>query len=235
MTRKNTDTIGIDLGDNSHEACTLNQSGDVTATNTLLNCRSELEAFSTENEGATIILEAGTHSPWISRLFEQRRHKVIVANPRKLSAIYKSDNKTDERDAEMLARIGRFDAKLLHAINHSSLKHQRDRKVVDTREALVDVRTKLVNYVRSSLKSFGIFLPKGTSTSTFAKIAQDQLAEEDYILFAPAIETIAELTERIKAADREIDQLIEKDYPEATKLQQVVGVRGSVRIGNTDS
>lgn len=75
-----------------------------------------MESFSAENAGAKIILEAGTHSPWISRFFEELGHKVIVANPRKLSAIYKSDNKTDERDAEMLARMGRFDPKLLHAI-----------------------------------------------------------------------------------------------------------------------
>jgi len=223
-TTKNTDTIGIDLGDNSHETCTLNKDGAITATTTLLNCRPELEAFSIENKGATIILEAGTHSPWISRLFEELGHKVIVANPRKLSAIYKSDNKTDERDAEMLARMGRFDPKLLHAIQHSSLKHQRDRKVIDTREALVDARTNLINYVRSSLKSFGIFLPKGTSTASFAKKAREHLAEENYALFASVIETVADLTERIKAADKAIDALIEHSYPEALKLQQVDGV-----------
>lgn len=224
MKTKNTDTIGIDLGDTSHEACTLNQAGEVTATVTLLNSRSELERFSDENTGAKVILEAGTHSPWISRLFEERGHKVIVANPRKLGAIYKSDNKTDERDAEMLARIGRFDTKLLHAIQHSSLKHQRDRKVVDNREALVGVRTKLINYVRSSLKSFGIFLPKGTSAATFAKITKEHLSDEDYALFESAIMTIADLSERIKEAEKHIERLIEQDYPEALRLQQVAGV-----------
>lgn len=224
MTQKNTDTIGIDLGDTSHDACILNKAGNVTATITLLNCRSELERFSSETKGAKIILEAGTHSPWISRLFEELGHTVIVANPRKLGAIYKSDNKTDKRDAEMLARIGRFDTKLLHAVQHSSLKHQRDRKVIDTREALVDVRTKLINYVRSSLKSFGIFLPKGTSAATFARKAREHLGEEDYALFASTIETVSELTARIKEADKAIDALIEQDYPEALKLQQVAGV-----------
>lgn len=224
MTTKNTDTIGIDLGDTSHEACILNKAGEVTATMTLLNCRSELEAFSAQSKGAKIILEAGTHSPWISRLFEELGHKVVVANPRKLGAIYKSDNKTDQRDAEMLARIGRLDPKLLHAVQHSNLKHQRDRKVIDTREALVGARTKLINYVRSSLKSFGIFLPKGTSAATFAKITKEHLSDEDYALFESAIQTIAEMSERIKEADKHIDQLIEQDYPEALRLQQVTGV-----------
>ena len=60
MNTKNTDTIGIDLGDPSHEACTLNKAGEVTATITLLNCRSELEAFSAQSKGTKIILEAGT-------------------------------------------------------------------------------------------------------------------------------------------------------------------------------
>jgi len=223
-TAKNTDTIGIDLGDTSHEACILNQAGKVTATTTLLNCRSELEVFSAQNKRGKIILEAGTHSPWISRLFEELGHKVLVANPRKLGAIYKSDNKTDERDAEMLARIGRLDPKLLHAVQHSSLQQQRDRKVVDNREALVGVRTKLIHYVRSSLKSFGVFLPKGTSAATFAKITKAHLSEEDYTLFESAIQTIADLSERIKEADKQIEALIEQDYPQALRLQQVTGV-----------
>ena len=102
-------TIGIDLGDKAHETCTINSQGEIVERGSLLNSREELLRFSCDNKGATIIMEAGCHSPWISRLFTDQGHKVIVANPRKLRAIYESDNKNDRRDAEMLARIGRFD------------------------------------------------------------------------------------------------------------------------------
>jgi len=101
-------TVGIDLGDKSHETCALNEDGEAIERSSVLNNRDELIAFSRANRHAVLIMEAGTHSPWISRLFQERRHKVIVANPRKLRAIYETDNKNDQRDAEMLARPLRF-------------------------------------------------------------------------------------------------------------------------------
>jgi transposase len=52
------------------------------------------------------------------RLLEALGHEVIVANPRKLRAIYDNDSKSDQVDAEYLARIGRLDPKLLAGIEH---------------------------------------------------------------------------------------------------------------------
>jgi hypothetical protein len=46
-----------------------------------------------------IAIEAGTHSPWVSRLLEECGHEVLVANARKLRRIYASKRKTDEVDA----------------------------------------------------------------------------------------------------------------------------------------
>jgi len=50
----------------------------------------------------------------VSRFLSSHGLKVIVANPRKVRAIYESERKSDARDAEMLARLGRMDVKLLH-------------------------------------------------------------------------------------------------------------------------
>jgi transposase len=46
-----------------------------------------------------IAVEAGTHSPWVSRLLEECGHEVLVANARKLRLIYANKRKTDEIDA----------------------------------------------------------------------------------------------------------------------------------------
>ena len=221
---KSTHTIGIDLGDKAHETCTLNAEGEIIERSTVLNNQEDLIAFSRANRGATLIMEAGCHSPWISRLFTEKGHKVIVANPRKLRAIYEADNKNDQRDAEMLARIGRFDRKLLYGIDHKSEAHQRALKIIDARDVLVAARVKLVNHVRGSLKSLGIFLPSGCSTESFARKAREHLEDTDYALLAPVIETIADLSVRIKAEDKHIDQMIDKDYPEAQKLLTIPGV-----------
>lgn len=221
---RSTSIIGIDLGDKSHETCRLNDDGDIEERSTVLNHRDDLIAFSRANRGAILIMEAGTHSPWISRLFQERKHKVIVANPRKLRAIYEADNKNDQRDAEMLARIGRFDRNLLYGIEHKSEAHQRALKIIDARDALVAARVKLVNHVRGSLKSLGIFLPIGCSTEAFARKATEALSPEDYALVKPVLEVIAEISARIKAEDKHIDAMIEEDYPQAQKLMTIPGV-----------
>jgi transposase len=46
-----------------------------------------------------IAIEAGTHSPWASRVLEECGHEVLVANARKLRLIYANKRKTDEIDA----------------------------------------------------------------------------------------------------------------------------------------
>ena len=58
--------------------------------------------------GAQGVIEAGCHSPWISRYLQERGWRVLIANPRKLRAIYEHERKSDRRDAQMLARIGRL-------------------------------------------------------------------------------------------------------------------------------
>lgn len=77
----------------------VNAEGEIVERSSVLNNHTELIRFSRANEGSTLIMEAGCHSLWISRLFTERGHKVIVANPRKLRAIYESDNKNDQRIA----------------------------------------------------------------------------------------------------------------------------------------
>ena len=65
---------------------------------------------------ARVVLEADTYSRWVSFAAEAHCAEVFVANPRKLSVIYKNDRKSDEVDAEALARVGRMDPKLLSPV-----------------------------------------------------------------------------------------------------------------------
>ena len=65
---------------------------------------------------ARVALEAGTHSPWVSRLIESCGHETLVANARKLRMIYGNDRKSDNLDAASLARVARLDPQLLAPI-----------------------------------------------------------------------------------------------------------------------
>jgi transposase len=80
-------TLGLDLGDRSHYVCVLDATGQIIHEGPLLNDRVALALLLTQYPAATVALEAGTHSPWISRYLTGLGAHVLVANPRKLHAI----------------------------------------------------------------------------------------------------------------------------------------------------
>jgi len=60
-------TIGLDLGDRSHYVCVLDAQGQIIHEGPMLNERVALALLLVKYPAATVALEAGTHSPWISR------------------------------------------------------------------------------------------------------------------------------------------------------------------------
>jgi transposase len=116
-------TAGLDLGDKYSYLCLIDQgSGEVIEEGRLrTNPEALRRRFSSEQRPLRVAIEAGTHSPWVSRVLEDCGHEVLVANPRKLRLIYTNKRKTDEIDeiaAENLARLVRLDPKLLYPLKH---------------------------------------------------------------------------------------------------------------------
>jgi transposase len=170
-----------------------------------------------------IAIEAGTHSPWVSRVLEECGHEVLVANPRKLRLIYANKRKTDEIDAENLARLARVDPRLLYPLKHRGEDSQAHLAIIRSRQALVDCRTQLVNHVRGAVKSFGARLPK-CSARSFHKRASEHIPEALRPALGPILEVIASLTERIRDYERELETISKEHYPETELLRQVEGV-----------
>ena len=154
-------TAGLDLGDNYSYLCLIDtESGEVMEEGRL---RTTSEAFRrrfSSERSLHIAIEAGTHSPWVSRVLEECGHRVLVANPRKTRLIYANKRKTDEIDAENLARLARVDPKLLYPLEHRGEDSQAHLAIIRSRQVFVDARTQLVNHVRGAVKSFGGRLPK---------------------------------------------------------------------------
>ena len=217
-------TIGIDLGDRKHAICVLDDQGDIVREDSISNTREALSKLADQYPAATAIIETGTHSPWISWHLEACGLKVLVANARKLRAIYQNDRKCDRYDAMMLARIGRMDPKLLSPIRHRSESCQRDQALLKTRCALVRTRVNAINSVRFILKSLGVQLPAGWSSTSFGKKARAFLSQEDRRLINPLIELAIVCTEELKLLDEELDQLAREPYPETQRFQQIPGV-----------
>jgi transposase len=180
--------------------------------------------FSSEQQPLRIAVEAGTHSPWVSRLLEEEcGHEVLVANPRKTRLIYSNKRKTDEIDAENLARLARLDPKLLYPLRHRGEHSQAHLAIIRSREALVGCRTHLVNHVRGAVKSFGGRLPKCPARS-FHNKAPSHIPEALWPVLGPILETIGSLTEGIREYDRQLQAICQEHYPETELLRGVEGV-----------
>jgi transposase len=221
---KNQITIGLDLGDRRHAFCVLNDKGQITAEESLPNTRGSLEQLSQRYPGATIAMETGTHSPWVSRLFEARGHTVHVANARKVRAISQSVTKSDEQDARMLARLCRADPSLLSPIKHRSERCQRDLVQLKAREALVRARVDLMNSTRFLLKSLGLTVPSQVKASAFVRKLRPLLDEASAPLVEPLLQAIDALSARIKTLEDKLETLARTQYPDTQRLQQIPGV-----------
>ena len=219
-------TIGIDLGDRKHAISVVNAAGEIINERKMRNERNPLRKLSEQYPNARIVIEVGTHSPWISRFLESLGHEVIVANPRKLKFIYENERKCDKYDARSLAKFGRIDPSVLHPIQHQSEEAQRDLLQIKLRDNIVRQRVDLISAVRGTLKAQGIRLPS-PNTNYFTKQARLHLIE-DYCEFLELIEDTLEvidaMTKKIKKLTRNIEDLANEKYPETLRFQQIRGI-----------
>ena len=112
-------TAGLDLGDKYSYLCLIDQqSGEVVEEGRLPTAPEALRRRFASERSLRIAIEAGTHSPWVSRVLKDCGHEVLVANARKTRLIYTNKRKTDEIDAENLARLARLDPRLLYPVEH---------------------------------------------------------------------------------------------------------------------
>lgn len=216
-------TIGLDLGDQRHFVCVLDREGQIVREGFLVNTRAALGRLLQEFPHATVALEAGTHSPWVSRYLAELGAQVIVANPRKVHAISRQERKCDERDAQMLARLARVDPALLAPITHGSAQAQHDLLGLKLRDALVRSRVSLINAVRFTLKSLG-YPVRNRSSESFHKTVGADLPAECRAVIAPLLRVLAQLTGEIKVLEKQLVQRSRTAYPVTQRLQQVAGV-----------
>lgn len=218
--------IGMDLGDRRIQFCVLDESGEIVQEGRLTCTEKSLRKTFGAWEPALFAIEAGGHSPWVDRLLKDLGHRVLVGQARKLRAIYTNERKSDLRDAEMLARIARMDPKLLHPIQHRGKQAQAHLALVKARATAVETRTKLINHIRSTVKSFGSRLPATSAPAFHRKVRQD-IPQELLPALEPLLITVGNMTQTIRDYDKQIEVLCEEAYPETKVLQSVTGV-GSI-------
>jgi len=216
-------TVGLDVGDQRSSWCAIDSGGQVAGRGEVRTAAGPLRTLATRWGRSRVVVEVGTHSPWVSRLFADLGHEVLVANARQLRLIYGRDRKNDRVDAETLARLGRVDPSLLRPIRHRGLAAQADLAQLRARDGLVRARTQLINHVRGAVKAMGGRLP-ACSARAFAAAAPAHLPPALVPALAPVLEQIATLTTQIRNMERELALLARERYPETAHLRQVPGV-----------
>ena len=214
-------TIGMDLGDKKHQVCILDKSGKIIAEEKVTGTRAAVTKFFKQYRGAVVAMETGTHSRWVSQVAEAEGLNVLVGNARKLRMIWQSRQKSDARDAVMLARIARMDPALLCPIHHRGEQVQMDLEIIRARDVLVRERTRMVSHVRSVVKNMGERLAPSSAASFGHKAKIPEALKE---ALKPMLEMIRELTKKIHAYDLMVKEAAASKYPETERLRQVVGV-----------
>ena len=221
--RRQTMTIGMDLGDKASRYCVLDEHGEVVEEQSVATTKKGMQRVFGARKRCRIAIEVGTHSPWVSRLLGGMGHEVIVANARQVRLISASSSKDDRLDAQTLARLARVDPKLLKPIRHRSEAAQQHLMVIRVRAALVETRTSLVNTARGLAKSVGERLPN-CDADQMGVDRGEGLPQPLLKTLEPLLEQVASLTEKIKESDAKIEQIARSEYPETELLKQVSGV-----------
>ncbi len=214
------ETIGCDLGDKVSEVCLLGGEGKRERATVRTTPKAMTAFFSRAR--AHVVIEVGPHSRWVSELLQELGHQVTVANPRQVKLISGGTNKSDRRDCELLARLGRVDVDLLAPVMHRGRQAQADLAVAKGRDALVTTRTKLVNHVRGVLKSFGLQLPK-CDAECFPRRTRELVPTELKAALDPIYEALTAIEHQIREQDRTVER-IAKRYPDVEVVSQVNGV-----------
>ena len=215
--------IGMDLGDKHHHYCALDSASGEVVIEGRVGCNEKaLNRLFATMPSTLIAIETGTHSPWVSRLLTELGHEVLVANARKLRAVYENKQKCGQRDAEMLARMARMDPKLLSPIRHRGQQAQAGLAVLRSRDTTVAARTKLINHVRGAVKSYGQRLPK-SSAPYFHTKAAGAIPEALRPALTPIPKQVEILSQTIRGYDKTIAQFCKDRYPGTELLRSVPG------------
>ena len=216
-------TVGVDLGDQWSVYCILGPEGETLIEGRLPMTKQTVAEFFQGLPAARVVIEVGTHSAWVQEVISSYGHEVLVANPRLMEGSKRRKRKNDRIDANKLARLGRMDPQSLHPIQHRSPEVRQDLVMLRARDALVAVRTELINSTRGLVKSVGARLPTCASPS-FSKKVEESLPVEIREALLPLVRLVAAISDSIQEYDEQVEKLGSEKYGHTKLVRQVTGV-----------
>lgn len=223
------DHIGIDVHLKYSEICVLCEEGNVLERQRVSTTETSLGRLFRRRNRSRVVMECGSMTPWLHRLLAGWGHDVVVVNPRRVRLIAESTLKSDRIDAEILARLSRFDPQLVGSLYQRSYEGQVLRTQLRVRTELVRARTRLINSVRGTLRAHGYRMSSCVASSFVVRFELLALEDDLRLALEPLLEMIGQLTEQIERLRQEIVEYSESDEL-LVRLQEVPGVGPIVSV-----
>jgi len=218
--------VGLDYHQNQVQACVLDEAGNVLCNRGADNDADLIMAIA-DQYGCVqaAALEACCGAANLAQELVDRGWSVSLAHPGFVARMKQNPDKTDFADARLLADLLRVG--YLPKVWLAPERLRRLRRLVRFRQALVDQRRNTKLRIRALLRENRLRPPAGISAWTKSWLAwvrdEAALIDEDRWMMDEHLETLAQLSEKITAVEKKLQQWAADDAV-VQKLMELHGV-----------
>jgi transposase len=216
--------IGVDLHKTNFVVCFLSDD-ETTQTETYPLTKTGIRRFIEHLEAEDqVAVEVTANIYYFYDQVKPHVARVVLVDTYRFAVIAQSKKKTDKADAAALARFLKLD--YLPSVPVPSERVRQLRHLLQARETLVGMRTKLKNMGHGALTRNGIALSRSAFASRLSRARlekRDDLAPADALIMQVALQQIEELDREIEVLGAEIVR-IGKGLASVKRLLQVHGM-----------
>lgn len=216
--------LGVDLHKTNFVVCFLTDD-ETTRTQTYPLTKAGIHRFITQLEPEDeVAVEVTANIYYFYDRIRPHVARVVLVDTYRFAVIAKSKKKTDKADASALARFLKLD--YLPSVPVPTEKVRQLRHLLQARETLVGMRTKLKNMAHGALTRNGIALSRSAFASKLSRsrlAKREDLAPADVLIMQAALRQIEELDREVEALGAEIVH-VGKTLAGVKRLLQVHGM-----------
>ena len=173
-----------------------------------------------------VVVETSPAWPWLFDRLEGPGIHFVLAHAKRLRVIAESNYKSDDIDAELLARMRL--AGLIPEVHTKSVVQRNQAVLLRSRGRLVRPRTQMANRIHSQLHNIGLHLERGRLLTEAGRAwvrseAWPQLGDERRLFITMQWALIDQLEPMIKTLDRRVERM-GRHNPVVALLKSIPGI-----------
>jgi transposase len=173
-----------------------------------------------------VVVETSPAWPWLFDRLEGQGIHFVLAHAKRLRVIAESNYKSDDIDAELLARMRL--AGLIPEVHAKCVEQREQAVLLRNRARLVRERTRMVNRIHAQIHNVGLHLERGRLLTQDGRqwvrdVAWPLLGDERRLLIEMQWTLIDQLVPMIKTLDRRVEH-VGREIPAVALLETVPGI-----------